>query len=158
MDHINWAAVASRWLHIVGAIIAVGGAIFIRAIVLPSTRSLPADTAQTIRDAFRKRWSMIYGICIVVLLASGLYNYLVVAVPQHRGQGLYNALIGVKIILAFAVFFLGSALVGRSPAFENLRRNAPRWLIINIGLALIVVAIATVLKFIPTVAGAQAGS
>lgn len=158
MDHINWAAVASRWFHIVGAIVAVGGAMFVRAIVLPSTRSLPADTAQTVRDAFRKRWSMVYGICILILLATGLYNYLFVAVPQHRGQGLYNALIGVKIILAFAVFFLGSALVGRSPAFEGLRRNAPRWLIINIGLALVVVAIATVLKFIPTVVAHPAGS
>ena len=158
MDQINWPAVASRWLHIVGAIVAVGGAIFIRAIVHPATQSLPADTGQSVRDAFRKRWSMVYGICILVLLATGFYNYLAVTAPQHRGQGSYNALIGVKIILAFGVFFLRSALAGRSPAFENLRRNAPRWLIINIGLALIVVAIATVLKFIPVVSTHPAGS
>lgn len=158
VDQINWAAVASRWLHIVGAITAVGGAIFMRAIVMPSAKDMPADAAQAVRDAFRKRWSMVYGICILTLLATGFYNYLVVTAPQHRGQGAYNALIGLKVILAFAVFFVGSALAGRSPAFEGLRRNAPRWLIINVGLALIVVAIATVLKFIPTVPQAAAGS
>jgi len=158
MDHISWPAVASRWLHIIGAIVAVGGAIFLRAIILPSTKSLPADAAQSLRDAFRKRWAMVYSISILILLATGLYNYIVVAIPQHRGQAIYNALIGIKIILAFAVFFLGSALVGRSPAFENLRRNAPRWLVINIGIALIVVAIATVLKFIPTVVAHPVGS
>ena len=53
---------------------------------------------------------------------------------------------GMKILLAMAVFFLASALSGRSKALEGIRRNAALWLVINILLAAVIVAIAGYLK------------
>ncbi|MBW3542587.1 MAG: hypothetical protein KY476_20175, partial [Planctomycetes bacterium] len=87
---------------------------------------------------------------IVLFLASGFYNYLVVAVPRVEeiklSKGLYHGLMGLKIILATGVFFLASALVGRSKSLEGFRRNRPRWLAVTILLAALSAAIGGYLK------------
>jgi uncharacterized membrane protein len=153
MTEINWIHVGVRWIHVVAAIVAVGGALFIRAILMPAAaRAVPEEARDAFREAVRKRWAVFYSVMIVLLLASGLFNYLVVTLPMHRGQASYNAMIGVKIILALAVFFIGSALVGRAKAFEALRRSPRGWLSFNIFLALLVVALGCALKFIPPAA------
>jgi uncharacterized membrane protein len=146
---LNWLFVSSRWLHIIAAVVAVGGAAFIRFVLLPAARSLPADQADALRVAVRRRWAILYMLCVVLLLVSGLYNYMAVAIPAHRGQSIYHALFGLKFILAMVVFFIGSALVGRAAAFEPIRRNASRWLALNVLIAALVIAVACILKFIP---------
>ncbi len=148
--NLDWIAISTRWVHIIAAVIAVGGAVFIRFVLHPTTLTLPPDTVESFRANIRRRWAMLFMLCIALLLISGLYNYMAVSIPNHRGQPLYHALFGVKFILAMVIFFIGSALVGRSPALEPLRRNLPRWLGINILLAAIVIALACTLKFIPT--------
>jgi len=150
--HLDWIPISTRWVHIIAAVIAIGGAVFIRFVLHPATLTLPPDTVESFRANIRRRWAMLYMLCIALLLISGLYNYMAVSIPNHRGQPLYHALFGIKFILAMVIFFIGSALVGRSPALEPLRRNLPRWLGINILLAAIVIALACTLKFIPTTA------
>lgn len=151
MNEIVWSSVIVRWVHIVGAVIAVGGLFFLRFVVMPSAKTLADDAHEALRAAIRRRWAMVYGLCVLLLLGSGLFNYMAVSVPQHRGQGLYHALFGVKFVLAAIVFFVGSVLVGRSPTFEPIRRAAGTWMGLNLLLALIVVALACTLKFIPAV-------
>ena len=80
-----------------------------------------------------------------LLLISGFYNY-IRAIPKHKGDGLYHGLLGTKIILAFGVFFLASALVGRSKSFEPLRQARKKWLTITIVLATLVVLLGGVAK------------
>src|SRR5262249_3406376 len=76
-----------------------------------------------------------------LLLLTGFYNYLVVTMPNHKGDSLYHMLIGIKILLALAVFFLASVLVGRAPAFEKLRQHRKTWLGVVILLAALIVVI-----------------
>ncbi len=139
----------SRWIHIGTAIVVLGGSVFLRFVLMPAAVGLPDDEHQALRERLMGRWRKFVGIGIGLFLLSGFYNYLVVAMPKHQGDKLYHPLIGTKILLAFVVFFLASALTGRSAAFEGIRKNSKKWLLITILLAATIVVISGVLKFRP---------
>ena len=65
---------------------------------------------------------------------------------MHKGDALYHALVGIKILLALGVFFIASVLVGRSPAFEGMRQNRAKWLKIIVILATVIVGISGFVK------------
>jgi uncharacterized membrane protein len=138
--------VASRWVHIATAIVVVGGTVFMRFVLLPAAQSLPQAEHDALRDRLTRRWRIYVMAGIALFLLSGFYNYIAVAVPKHHGDGVYHGLMGLKIILAFAVFFLASVLVGRSARFEPLRRERKKWLLLLIVLAFLVVLIGSYLK------------
>jgi hypothetical protein len=54
------------------------------------------------------------------------------------------------VILALVIFFLASALTGRAAALARFRQNAKFWLSVNVTLAVIVVCISGVLRFVPS--------
>ena len=91
-------------------------------------------------------WKKFVHAGITLFLLSGFYNYLVVQIPKHKGDGLYHGLMGAKMMLAFGIFFLASALVGRSKSFEGMRKNAKLWQLVIIILAAIIVGISGYLK------------
>jgi uncharacterized membrane protein len=139
-------ALISRWAHILAAITAVGGTIFIRYALLPSLATLPDEQRRALQESLRARWSKAVMVAILFLLASGLYNFIII----NRGLGagneamlglkpMYHALFGVKFLLALGIFFIASALVGRSTAFEKVRANAKLWATVNIALAVALV-------------------
>ncbi len=141
-------ALVSRWAHILAAITAVGGTIFIRYALLPSLATLPDDQRQRLHEALRARWSKAVMISIVLLLASGLYNFITINASLRDGgaavQGIkpmYHALFGVKFLLGLGIFFIASALVGRSAAFERVRANARLWATVNIALAVVLICL-----------------
>lgn len=144
-----------RWMHILAAIVAVGGTIFIRLALLPAVAELPDDTRKALHERVRQRWSKVVMAAIGLLLVSGLYNIGVVAmgydVPGH-----YMPLFAVKFLLAMAIFFIASGLVGRSPALEPIRRNARFWLTLNVVLAVVLVCISGVLRMTPRAEKASA--
>ncbi len=111
-----------------------------RLALMPAAAELPDDEHQALKERIFARWRKIVGMGIGLILLSGLYNY-VKAIPLHKGQGLYHGLIGTKMILAFVVFFLASALTGRSEKFEPLRQNSKKWLGIMLTLSAIIIAI-----------------
>lgn len=152
---MEYVDVLSRWIHIGTVIVLVGGSAFMRFALMPAAAELPDDQHEALRARIFARWRKIVGIGIGLILISGLYNY-VRAIPLHRGQGLYHGLIGSKIIIALVVFFLASALVGRSGKFEPLRQNAKKWLGVLLLLAAIIVGISGYAKVaIPKVAADQ---
>ena len=143
-------ALISRWVHILFAVIVVGGVFFMRFVVHGATaEALDEAGRKALRDAVVKRWKRWVMISITLLLASGLYNYLVVTRQHHSGQGLYHALFGVKFLLALAFFMLGSVLTGRAKAFDRLRERAPLWQGVLFALAVLIILIAGVMKLIP---------
>ncbi len=152
MNDINWLDLTFRWLHLVAAIIAVGGAVFARFALLPAMHLVPEDARGQFHEAIRARFSRLIMVSIALLLVTGFYNYLRNEVPAHHGQGLYHGLMGTKILAALAVFFIASALVGRSPAFEPIRAKRKRWLTLNVLLGLTIVAIGAILRAIPDTA------
>ena len=138
--------VAFRLIHVVTAIVLLGGSIYVRFVLMPSASELPDSEHDALRGRLMARWKKVVMTGILLLLVSGFYNYLQVAAPAHTGQGVYHMLMGIKILLALGVFFLASVLTGRAAKFDGMRRNASRWLGILIVLAVIVVGIGSVLK------------
>ncbi|MCA9055529.1 MAG: hypothetical protein KDA75_16925 [Planctomycetaceae bacterium] len=138
--------VAFRLIHVVTAIVLLGGSIYLRFVLIPSAAELPDAEHDALRGRLRARWKKVVMIGILLLLVSGFYNYLQVAAPAHKGQGKYHMLMGIKILLAMGVFFLASVLTGRSAKFEAMRRSPAKWLTLLIALALMVVGLGSVLK------------
>ena len=147
MDPLTIVDVLSRWLHVGTTIVLLGGSVFMRFVLMPSANSSLGDAEHdALRAQLMGRWKKVVHAGIGLLLLSGLWNYLMVAAPAHRGDGLYHALMGVKMLLALGVFFLASVLIGRSPKFESLRQNRARSLSVLILMAALVVSIGGLLK------------
>lgn len=140
-------ALISRWAHILSAIVMLGGAVFLRFILMPSvTEAFGENGHKTLRPVLMRRWQKVVHLCIALFLASGFYNYLAVTAPKHPGDALYHALFGVKFLLALVVFALASILVSTREKPSKLRANARLWLAITVGLAVIVVLIGGLMK------------
>lgn len=142
-------AVLSRWLHLGAVIVAVGGTVFVRLVLHDAVRkTLPDRDQSTLLAAVLARWTKILHVCIGLIILSGTYNAILMF-ARHKGQPLYHSLFGVKVLLAFTLFFLAIAITGRSRVFEGLRRKRPMWMAVNVGIAAAIVAISGVLKFLP---------
>ena len=138
--------VSSRILHILGAILLLGGAIFFKFIVQPAASELPENEHASLKERVMKSWRQLVGLAIALLIFSGFYNYLVVALPEHDGDKRYHMFMGIKILIAFVIFFIASVLPGRAPAFEKMRQNSKLWMTITIVLGIVVISIAGFLK------------
>ncbi len=135
----------SRVVHVGTAITLVGGSAFMLLVLMPSAKVLSEETHTQFAAAVTSRWKRFVHGGILLFLLSGIYNY-ARAVPQHRGDGLYHALVGTKMLIALVVFFLAAALVGRSQSLEPIRANRAKWLKITVFLAAIIVAISGFVK------------
>ena len=144
-------ALIMRWLHVLPAIMAVGGAIFMRFVLMPAAAGALDDEAHgKLRAAVIKRWRMIVHLSILLFLISGFYNYLAVTRHQHPDNGLYHAMFGVKFILALVVFFFAIALTSSKAWSEGFRSKAATWLGLLVALAVAVVLIAGFMKVMPS--------
>lgn len=135
----------SRFTHVGTAIVLVGGTAFMRLVLMPVANQLPTDAHDQLRSGLMARWKRFVHGGIALFLLSGFYNYMKL-MGSHKGDKLWHALVGTKILLALVVFFLASALVGKSKAFEGLRQKRALWMSILLLLALTIVAISSFLK------------
>jgi uncharacterized membrane protein len=154
MDYL--LLIAARWVHIMSAVLALGVPIYMRFVLLPALQAVDETARASVQEGLVRRWRIWVHVLIVALLATGFYNYLVVArwrddayPPDLRGR--YHMLLGIKIMIALAMFFIASALAGRSQALASIRANARTWLNILIVLGLALVALSNVVRFLPRV-------
>ncbi|MEP3480245.1 MAG: hypothetical protein ABJZ55_13420 [Fuerstiella sp.] len=131
----------SRWAHIGTAIVLVGGTTFFRFVVMPA---LGADNPELI-EKIRKGWKKFVHTGVAIFIVSGFYNY-IKAIPLHKGDGLYHMLVGTKMLLAFFVFFIASALVGHTAGTQKFRDGAKQWTGIMLMVAAIIVGISGFVK------------
>ena len=137
--------VVSRFIHVAAAIVMVGGTVFMRFILMPAAAELPQAEHDQLRQRLLARWKRVVHAGIGLLLLSGGYNFLR-AIPNHKGDGLYHGLVGTKILLALVVFFIASALVGRSATFEKMRQNRAKWMGLIVLLAFVIVGLSGFVK------------
>ncbi|MEO2016547.1 MAG: hypothetical protein ABGZ53_19490 [Fuerstiella sp.] len=149
MDTELILTVISRWAHVGTAIVLVGGTAFFRLAVMPALEGDSSELLGRIRD----RWKKVVHLGILIFLVSGIYNY-VSMIPKHKGDGLYHALLGVKMILAMFVFFIASALVGGKPGTQKFRDDAKKWTGIMLMVAAVIVGISGFVKVHPIPAAA----
>jgi uncharacterized membrane protein len=142
-------AIVLRFLHIAPAVVAGGATIFARFALLPALATLPEAERVRLKDAIDRRWRVVVMVCITLLLLSGIANFVIYQAPAHKGQPLYHALFGVKFMAAMMVFFLASALSGRSASLAGIRANARFWVGVAATLVIAIVLISAVLRNIP---------
>ena len=100
-----------RWAHVLAAIVAVGGSIYMRFVLMPVAASvLEEEPHKRLRAALTRLWQRFVHACILLFLVSGFYNYLAVTRLNHVSQPLYHALFGIKFLLALGVFALALIL------------------------------------------------
>ena len=145
IDTMFFVQVLFRWLHVIGAVLLMGGTFYACCVLIPSLAKSGKAIDPELRDAMRRRWSIVVMIAIALLLVSGLVNFVLI-VGAYKVRGAYHALFGVKFLLAALVFALSSILAGRSGAAEKLRQKEGQWLSINVMLMIAIVCVAGLMK------------
>ncbi len=137
--------VISRIFHVGTAICLIGGSVFSLFALLPAAKALDADARAKLMAGITTYWKRFVTIGTLLMLVTGFYNYFQ-AMPKHKGDGPYHMLIGIKMLLAFAIFFLAAALVGRSTKLQFIRDARGKWLTAIVLMAAVIVAISGYLK------------
>jgi len=138
--------IASRVLHILGAIILLGGLIFVRHVVKPT---VPPGTPDAFFDGRRASWAKWIGISTALLLLSGLFNYIYILMGLERMAKPYHMLAGIKILLSLALFMLAALLAGKTALAQRLREKFYVWLTVAVLLGIAIVILGAVLRTLP---------
>ena len=56
---MDWLSLISRWLHILSAMAAVGGPMFIRLAMVPAMATLSEIERKQLHEQLRRRWSKV---------------------------------------------------------------------------------------------------
>jgi hypothetical protein len=152
MDATYWLLLTSRVLHILGAIVLIGGVFYLRMVVVSRVRASDAGGETDLWFSGRRgTWAMWVGIATLVLIATGLVNFAYILKTNESLGGAYHAVFGIKFLLALVVFFLAAILAGKSAAGARVRNHFRYWMGVCLVLGVVVVALGSVLRSIPHV-------
>jgi uncharacterized membrane protein len=149
LDGMYWLMLASRILHILGAIILVGGIFYVRNVVSPISAAGGAVAADQQFGGRRAAWAMWVGIATLLLLVTGLWNYMQIIKTNERMASSYHMIAGFKMLAGLALFGLAAVLAGRSPAAERFRLRMRLWLNVCLVLGIATVVLGGVLRSFP---------
>jgi uncharacterized membrane protein len=152
-----------RFVHISCAIGAIGAPFFVRFALMPAASSTLDEAAdQNLRESINKRWRHIVYLLITLFILTGSFNFFVETrnaagdlitarwkAFSPEDKRLYHMIFGIKVLAAFVIFFLASALAGRTATFAPLRKNARVTVTLLLLLGLLVVICSTLLRFLP---------
>ena len=101
--------VAMRYLHVVSAIVAVGGLAFAALCLTPAVRVLDDSFRASVMKLVQLRFRRVVWVAIFGLIVTGTYNW-VRAAEHYKDLGAKaNALIGTKVLLAMVLFAIVAA-------------------------------------------------
>ncbi len=140
-----------RWIHILSAMILVGGTFFLRFSLAPTLQAQSHELQQSLLTGWRPRWAKLVMLTSGLLLVSGLVNAvrIIIAYKFSPDGAPYHALVAVKLLLAMAIFWISAVLSGRSSTAEKFRGKMSFWLNVNVILTVLIVALAGYMKMIP---------
>ena len=134
MEPFDVLAIVVRWVHLMSVVVAIGGVIFMRFVLMPSAHAVLAPEVRTALHAkLVARWKRVVHVCIALLIITGSFNFYVSFQDGVKPMP-YHPIFGVKVLLAFGLFFLASALSGSSPGFAAIRENSKKWSAVLIAL------------------------
>jgi uncharacterized membrane protein len=127
---------AMRWIHLASVITLLGGIVFWRFVMDPSTKKITPEDYRELEEGAAAHFRPLVYVVMVTLVISGMYNYL--AKPGHTR--LYDILFGIKMLLVMHVV----SVTILATAANNTRRG--RQLFGAAISGLIIVAISAYLK------------
>ncbi len=101
-----------RFIHISSVILFLGGVFYARQVLVPVLNTLPEDVRMQSAAGSQIRYRTILYVLLVLIVVSGLYNFLSYAGPKH-GQA-YQIWFGIKMLLV-AHILAASVLWATSP-------------------------------------------
>lgn len=141
----------SRILHVLGAIVLVGGLFYLWAVVTPSSSTVPVGEPGSVDHYFggrRSTWAKWIGAASALLLFTGLWNFIQM-VKTYEIATSYHMLGGMKIIAGLLLMLLAALLAGRTAAADTLRRKWGAWLTAALLLGVVVVIMGSVMRTYP---------
>jgi uncharacterized membrane protein len=144
----DWFMLLSRILHILGAIILVGGIFYIRTILSPAAEPVGTEQADSYFGGRRASWAMWVGVASFLLLATGLWNYMRFMKTYELAKS-YHMVLGIKMLLGLALMFVAAVVAGRSPLAVKFRQKWRMWLNVCLILGVFIVALGAVLRTHP---------
>jgi uncharacterized membrane protein len=132
------------WIHLMAAVVALGGMAFMLTILIPCLGVLHADQREALSKALavRFRWATLSAFAL--LLISGLYN-----VRVHYWEDPWGRawdFLTLKILLSFVLFGIVLGLTVPFKLFEPLRARRRMWLLVAFSLGVVVVLISAYLR------------
>jgi uncharacterized membrane protein len=121
-------------VHVISAIIAVGGVAFFRFVALPYAEGLPDEERQRCMQVLRAKFVPFLHGSFLMLFLTGIHH---ITRLIRTGMNIPGILV-LKIALALIIIFIGVALTWRT-GFEGMKANRKTYLTINLALAVIVV-------------------
>ncbi len=148
IDSMYWIMLVSRILHILGAIILVGGLFYLRFVVTSNDDSSAPSSPDQYFGGRRATWAKWVGIATALLLITGIWNYIQMSKLDALATS-YHMIIGLKMLAAIAVFLLAALLAGRTAVADSIRQNWRLWLNICLLLGIVAVILGSVLRSFP---------
>ncbi len=134
-----------RILHILSAIILVGGLFYSKTILIPAGVDPYGGN--------RQAWARWVGIATLFLLVSGLMNFMnIMTTAKAVGTPLpstYHALFGIKFLLGLFLMFLAAILAGKTALAEKFRQKMGTWLGVAWTTSLAIVILGALLRTFP---------
>jgi hypothetical protein len=101
-----------RFLHIASVILFLGGVFYARQVLVPVLNLVPENIRMTSAAGAQIRFRVVLWTLLVLIVGSGLYNFLSFAGPRHTTA--YQVWFGIKILLVLHI--LATAILwGTSP-------------------------------------------
>lgn len=126
----------NKWLHLLSIIGMLGGLGFAWLVLVPATKS-GEEVSETVRGMW-KRFGIALGVLWLVVLATGIYNMLLVS-PRVNED--YQKFLGMKMGMAMVMFVLSLLIAHPMPLLARFFRNRSPWLVLLLILGVAVVGI-----------------
>jgi uncharacterized membrane protein len=133
-----------HWLHVVAAVILLGGLGFLLLVLIPASSVLNPEQSEALAKAVEARFRWINWSAMVLLLLTGLY-----AIRRYYWEEPWDRawkVLTFKIVLAFVVFAVLLGLTVPLPWFESLRARHRIWLLVAFTVGTVVVLISAYLR------------
>ena len=151
------------WLHIVGAVMAIGGVFFLRIVLMPIVKRDGCEHAPALSDKVRAKFRKLIWHSIATLLVTGaIMLWFMLRAPtvaattinipnvvnkevSIQAQSEWKShsprnrqLLETKIMLALALFGIALYLTLPAQASDELRAKAPKLLLVNLALGMVI--------------------
>ena len=137
-------SIIMQWVHLMGAVVGLGGMGFLLLILIPSLGVLSAEQREVLSKAVAGRFRWASWSAMTLLLLSGLYNNRRYYWEEPWGPAW--KFLTLKILLAFTLFAIVLALTIPLRVFEPLRARRRTWLLVAFILGVAVVLISAYLR------------
>jgi hypothetical protein len=133
-----------RYLHVASVILFLGGVVYARQVLSPVLNVLPEDLRMQAAAGAQLRYRATLYTLLLVIVLSGLYNFLTYTGPKH-GQT-YQIWFGIKMLLV-AHILVSAILWATSPYGDVTVAGKSKRRLLSIAISgLIVVLISTYLR------------